>query len=239
MRSFLTSATVHALILGGGAAWGLLATVRGGEPLRCPVATIEPAPSALASSPEFDPELDREPEPELVSSAELVEPELVESSVWAEERPSSPRPWQEELRALDLEPPLELDLGDLSLSRGAASAREGASADPALLADRAAPVAGAPSPPLVEEPSLIAGPPPAYPRLSIRAGEEGTVLCRIHVGEDGAVRLVELVGSSGFERLDQAALRALERWRFEPRRVDGRPVAATIVHRVKFQMRAG
>ena len=40
--------------------------------------------------------------------------------------------------------------------------------------------------------------------------------CRLMIDRDGKVVGVEVLESSGFRELDQAALRALERWRFEP-----------------------
>lgn len=88
----------------------------------------------------------------------------------------------------------------------------------------------------VTGPSLVEGPRPAYPRSSVRAEEEGTVVCRIHVAADGRVTSVDVVESSGHERLDRAAIEAIERWRFEPKRVDGRCMASSLVHRVTFRL---
>ena len=77
-------------------------------------------------------------------------------------------------------------------------------------------------------------PKPAYPRASLRRGEEGTVRCRLHVGASGAVLRVELVGSSGFARLDRAALEALAEWTFEPALALGAPRASAFLHDVEF-----
>jgi protein TonB len=49
-----------------------------------------------------------------------------------------------------------------------------------------------------------------YPRLSRRLGEEGTVRIRFTVSSDGRVSALELVASSGFERLDRATLAIFE-----------------------------
>jgi len=70
-----------------------------------------------------------------------------------------------------------------------------------------------------------------------RAGEEGSVLCLLHLSEAGEVEQVEVIESSGFERLDNAACEGLLRWRFVPRRVDGRAVATTLLHRVTFELK--
>jgi protein TonB len=55
---------------------------------------------------------------------------------------------------------------------------------------------------------------PAYPPASRRQGEEGTVKLRILVDAGGRPKQVEIMNSSGFPRLDQAALEAVRRWRF-------------------------
>lgn len=58
--------------------------------------------------------------------------------------------------------------------------------------------------------------PPAYPAEAARRRETGSVHLVIHVSADGLPVQVEVAGSSGHPSLDQAAVRALERWRFTP-----------------------
>jgi protein TonB len=94
----------------------------------------------------------------------------------------------------------------------------------------------APRPPLVVEPVALHRPAPVYPRLARRAGEEGSVLCRLHLTVEGTVVRVEVLESSGSARLDEAAQEALAAWRFEPRREDGVAVPGTHLHRVTFQL---
>ncbi|MFP5406193.1 MAG: energy transducer TonB [Gammaproteobacteria bacterium] len=67
--------------------------------------------------------------------------------------------------------------------------------------------------------------PPPYPKLARRLGEEGDVLLDIRVERDGRVSEVRLERSSGFDRLDQAAMDTVRTWRFQPATVDGQPVA--------------
>jgi protein TonB len=55
---------------------------------------------------------------------------------------------------------------------------------------------------------------PIYPAASRRAGEEGTVRLKILVDERGMPRDVQLAQTSGFARLDQAAMEAVRKWRF-------------------------
>jgi protein TonB len=91
----------------------------------------------------------------------------------------------------------------------------------------AAPVATAPvaapapaAPPRVEPPSTDAdylrNPKPVYPPISKRLGEQGSVVLRVLIGADGAAQRAEIHKSSGFDRLDQAALATVLKWRYVP-----------------------
>lgn len=64
-------------------------------------------------------------------------------------------------------------------------------------------------------------PPPSYPAISRRLGEQGQVLIRVLVGKDGSARQADIHQSSGFARLDQSALQAVLRWRFVPGKRSG------------------
>ncbi len=59
-------------------------------------------------------------------------------------------------------------------------------------------------------------PPPAYPRVSRRMGEQGTVLLRVFINAEGRAEKVEIRTSSGYTRLDEAALETVQRWRYVP-----------------------
>ena len=64
-------------------------------------------------------------------------------------------------------------------------------------------------------------PPPSYPAISQRLGEQGKVLLRVLIGKNGSALRGDIEQSSGFERLDQAALRAARQWRDVPGQRDG------------------
>lgn len=93
----------------------------------------------------------------------------------------------------------------------------------------AAPVAAAPAPPDAEQPAsnadYLQNPKPAYPPVSRRLGEQGKVVVRVLIGTDGAAQNAEIRQSSGFERLDQAALRTALKWRYVPGKRNGAPEA--------------
>ena len=59
-------------------------------------------------------------------------------------------------------------------------------------------------------------PPPAYPAISLRLGEQGKVVIRVLIGKEGLAHQGSIHQSSGFDRLDQAALRAVMSWRYLP-----------------------
>jgi protein TonB len=58
--------------------------------------------------------------------------------------------------------------------------------------------------------------PPEYPAVSRRRGEAGTVDVRATIDSDGKITGVTLVRSSGYERLDDAALAAMRASTCEP-----------------------
>jgi TonB family protein len=76
---------------------------------------------------------------------------------------------------------------------------------------------------------------PGYPMQSRRLGEEGEVLLRVLVSSQGSPKQVELLRSSGFSRLDEAAREAVAKWRFIPGRLGGVAVEAWIEVPVAFR----
>ncbi len=78
---------------------------------------------------------------------------------------------------------------------------------------------------------------PEYPPTSRRLGEEGSVVLQVLVGPDGAVKDGKVQKSSGFPRLDEAALKhALRAWRFTPGTEDGAPVSVWHSVKVTFKI---
>ncbi len=64
---------------------------------------------------------------------------------------------------------------------------------------------------------------PRYPPASERLQEEGTVSLKFLIGENGQVLSGAVEKSSGYKRLDDAALAALSLCKFKPATVDGKP----------------
>ena len=99
------------------------------------------------------------------------------------------------------------------------------SAEPGSAQSMAAAQATADQPAIVQLPSSSASyldnPPPAYPAMSRRLGEQGKVTLRVLISQDGSAKQAQVLRSSGFERLDQLALRTVLAWRYVPGQRDG------------------
>lgn len=91
------------------------------------------------------------------------------------------------------------------------------------------------TPPRVEA-SHLSNPAPTYPPLSRRMREEGRVLLNVHIMPDGSVAEVRLRESSGFGRLDDSAIAAVERWRYVPATRGGKPIAFWYVQPIIFSL---
>jgi periplasmic protein TonB len=77
---------------------------------------------------------------------------------------------------------------------------------------------------------------PAYPPAARRFGEEGVVIVGVYVLPNGQVGDARVETSSGFERLDAAALSHSRRWRLVAARRDSVPYAAWYSVRVVFRI---
>lgn len=79
---------------------------------------------------------------------------------------------------------------------------------------------------------------PDYPPMSKRLGEEGSVVLELYVLEDGRVGDARVKTSSGFPRLDEAALKHVKRaWRLLPGTKNGKPVPMWYPFKITFQIK--
>jgi len=105
-----------------------------------------------------------------------------------------------------------------------------------------APPTAAPTPAPVSvtnlDDSVIEGKPPKYPIESLRKKEQGVVTLRLTIGANGYVSDITISRSSGFDRLDTAALRAVHGWRWRPMIRDGRPVEVSGYMQIPFKLEA-
>lgn len=77
-------------------------------------------------------------------------------------------------------------------------------------------------------------PAPSYPGIARRRGWEGTVEFNVRVLATGEVAEITLKNSSGYKSLDDAARRAIIRWRFIPAKRYGKVVESWVVVPVHF-----
>ena len=75
-----------------------------------------------------------------------------------------------------------------------------------------------------------------YPRAARRAGETGRVIVRVYIDESGMPRNVQVNRTSGFARLDEAALAAVQKARFRPYTENGRPTAGWALIPLTFDL---
>ena len=75
---------------------------------------------------------------------------------------------------------------------------------------------------------------PDYPGASRRFEEAGTVLVKALVDADGVPSQTVVGRSSGFERLDKAAMAAVSCFRFAPGSIGGRPSPMWVQVPIRF-----
>ncbi len=92
----------------------------------------------------------------------------------------------------------------------------------------------APTTPAAFDAAYLHNPAPAYPALSRRMGEQGNILLSVYVGENGQAQTVQLKKSSGFDRLDNAALETVKRWRFAAAKHQEQLIASWVQVPIKF-----
>ncbi|AKS40582.1 energy transducer TonB [Wenzhouxiangella marina] len=77
---------------------------------------------------------------------------------------------------------------------------------------------------------------PIYPRRAALEGVEGWVRVEVVVDANGLVRSSRVIDSDPRGVFDDAALRSVNRWSWEPRLVNGRPVQQTVVQELVFSL---
>jgi protein TonB len=220
--SFVAAALVHALLLFG---------IRLETPARPPAMNEETAPmdvSLVEAPPEPEPAAasptpaEPAPTPEPLPTPDMStpppeatpEPEMTpEPETIPESTPAPPRP----------KPVIRREEQTHSKPKTPHSA-----------AGSAATLAGAATGQVSSRPGYLSNPRPDYPEEAQRQHQEGVVLLNVEVGADGRASEVTVRQSSGFPLLDEAALEAVRRWRFEPARSGGLPVSSEAHVPVRF-----
>lgn len=77
-------------------------------------------------------------------------------------------------------------------------------------------------------------PKPKYPGIATSRGWEGTVRLLVRVSVEGDSEEVAVQHSSGYDVLDEAAIEAVERWKFIPAKRGDTPVSSSVVVPINF-----
>jgi TonB family protein len=87
----------------------------------------------------------------------------------------------------------------------------------------------------VSAPKPIYDPEPEYSEEARKAKYQGTCVLLLIVGPDGLPRDIRVTNTLGLG-LDEKAIETVRKWRFEPARKDGKPVAVQIAVQVNFHL---
>lgn len=87
-------------------------------------------------------------------------------------------------------------------------------------------------------PRPIFAPDPEYSKQAQKAKYEGTCVLYMVVGSDGKPRDIKVARTLGLG-LDEKAIEAVQKWRFEPAMKDGKPVASQVNVEVRFRLYKG
>ena len=95
-----------------------------------------------------------------------------------------------------------------------------------------------PSPPVAETANMTVSKrvDPVYPATSRRNGEQGMGMFRVLVDEKGHPTDVQVLKSTGFQRLDAAAMEAIRKWAFKPAVQNSQAVQSWTRVQVAFQL---
>lgn len=80
---------------------------------------------------------------------------------------------------------------------------------------------------------------PSYPFRASERGIEGAVQVKFLVGADGGVSRIEILSAEPAGVFEDAVLRAVPSWRYEPGQLDGRAVPSWVATTITFEMDRG
>lgn len=87
----------------------------------------------------------------------------------------------------------------------------------------------------ITEPKKISGPNPLYPEAARRARIQGVVVLECTIGKDGIVNDIKVLRGLPLG-LTEAAVEAVNKWRFQPSTLNGKPVEVLYILTVRFNL---
>jgi TonB family protein len=85
-------------------------------------------------------------------------------------------------------------------------------------------------------PDYFQNPSPEYPEFARQMRQEGLVMLDVDVDGAGKPIKVEIIQSSGYRLLDQAALKAVSHWRFRAGSIGNISVESTVTVPIRFRL---
>jgi periplasmic protein TonB len=90
--------------------------------------------------------------------------------------------------------------------------------------------------PMAQPARYLVAPAPVYPEASRRAQEAGTVTLRVQVKADETLGFIDVKSSSGFARLDAAAIQAVKKASFAAAKsTSGKRIDSVLVVPISFK----
>lgn len=85
-----------------------------------------------------------------------------------------------------------------------------------------------------DKPGYMKNPPPAYPQAALERGQQGLVILRVEIDPSGRAKQVSVQQGSGYRLLDDAALKAVRKWKFEPAKLGNMAVESKADVPIRF-----
>jgi TonB family protein len=85
-------------------------------------------------------------------------------------------------------------------------------------------------------PSYFRNPPPTYPDAARRMRREGVVRLLVTVESNGLPSSITISSSSGHQTLDEAAINAVQNWKFKPGEINGTAVQSKVEVPIRFSL---
>ena len=86
------------------------------------------------------------------------------------------------------------------------------------------------------KPDYLKNPEPEYPLAARRRRQSGSVVLNVTVSGSGRATEISIKTSSGYDLLDQAALKAVKAWEFEPARIRSVGMESKIEVPIRFKL---
>jgi len=170
-----------------------------------------------------------------VINQEVVEPKLVEPKPEPVVKKPTPKPQEKPTPQVQNAPSPIPEAAPQEIAPPPVAASAPVVTKPAEVIEKSQPVEE-PKPEVVKVDAvgIVKDVLPVYSTSSRRLGEEGTVVLKITISEKGVPTLVEIAKSSGYARLDAAAVAAAKDTLFTPYKRNGKAIPVSLPRPYKF-----